>query len=130
MKNGRTDQSSCMDEYQNSDISYGQLDHSVAILQSVIVVMEVEQDLDQLYVKCHEEIRHLKFEGLGVVWNMKGQFLFISKTNYVIVMYKIFLRSDDGLGKCRVNFCICIQICACTRVSDMNNFWLLIIVKF
>ena len=39
--------SACMDEDQNSDLSYGQLDHSVGILQSDVVV-EVEQDLEQL----------------------------------------------------------------------------------
>ena len=39
--------------------SYGQLDHSVGIFQSVVVVaVEDEHDLEQLKVNCHEEIRH------------------------------------------------------------------------
>ena len=59
MKNGCADHRACMDEDRNSDLSYGQRDHSVGILQSVvIVVVEEEQDLEQLKVNCHEEIRH------------------------------------------------------------------------
>ena len=45
-----------MDEDQNNDLSYGQLDHSVGIFQSVVVVVEEEQDLEQLKVNCHKEI--------------------------------------------------------------------------
>ena len=45
MKNVCADHSACMDEDQNNDLSYGQLDHSVGILQSFVVV-EVEQDLE------------------------------------------------------------------------------------
>ena len=45
LKNGCADHSACMDEDQNSDLSYGQLDHNVGISQSVV---EVEQDLEQL----------------------------------------------------------------------------------
>ena len=45
VKNECSDHSSCMDEDQNSDLSYGQLDHSVGISQSVV---EVEQDLEPL----------------------------------------------------------------------------------
>ena len=42
-------------------ISYGQLDHSVGILQFVVVVVvEEEQDLEQLQVNCHKEIWHSK----------------------------------------------------------------------
>ena len=44
LKNECADQSSCMDEDQNSDLSYDQLDQSVGIFQSVVV--EVEQDLE------------------------------------------------------------------------------------
>ena len=47
-----------MDEDQNSDISYGQLDHSVGIFQSVVAVVEEEEDLEQLKVNCHNEIQH------------------------------------------------------------------------
>ena len=50
----------------------------------------------------------LKLNGLWVVWNMKGQVLVISKTSSVLVVDKLFPRSDDGLGKCRLSFCICI----------------------
>ena len=53
----------------------------------------------------------LKLNGLGVVWNMKGQVLVISKTSYVLVVDKLFPRSDDGLGKCRLSFCICMYNC-------------------
>ena len=56
VKNGCADHSACMDEDQNSDISYGQLDHSVGILQSDVV--EAEQDLEQLQVNYHIGIRH------------------------------------------------------------------------
>ena len=45
LKNECADHSACMDEDQNSDISYGQLDHSVGILQSL---GEVEHDLEPL----------------------------------------------------------------------------------
>ena len=46
VKNECGDHSACMGEYQNNDISYGQLDHSVGILQSIVVVVEEEQDLE------------------------------------------------------------------------------------
>ena len=39
VKNECADHCACMGEDQNSDLSYGQLDHSVAILQSVDVVV-------------------------------------------------------------------------------------------
>ena len=59
MKNGCADYNACMGEDQNSDLSYGQRDHSVGILQSVVVVaVEEEQNLEQLQVNCHKEIRH------------------------------------------------------------------------
>ena len=57
MKNGCVDHKACMDGDQNNDISYGQLDHSVGISQSIFVV-EVEQDLEQLQVNCHIRIQH------------------------------------------------------------------------
>ena len=46
MKNGCADHSACMGEDRNSDISYGQHNHSVGILKSVFVVVEEEQDLE------------------------------------------------------------------------------------
>ena len=45
VKNECANHSACMDEDQNSDLSYGQLDHSVGIFQSVV---EAKQDLEQL----------------------------------------------------------------------------------
>ena len=54
----------------------------------------------------------LKFDGLGVVWNMKGELLVISKTSFVLVMDKLFPRSDDRLGKCRLDFFFFLQICS------------------
>jgi hypothetical protein len=49
--------SAYMDEDQNSDLSDGQLDHSVGISRSVVVVavVEEEQSLEQLKLNCHEE---------------------------------------------------------------------------
>ena len=59
MKNGCVDHSTCMGEDRNSDISCGQLDHSVGILQSVVVVaLEEEKNLEQLNVNFHKEIWH------------------------------------------------------------------------
>ena len=55
LKHGCADHNAYMDEDQNNDLSYGQLDHSVGILQSVV---EAEQDLEQLQVNCHTGIRH------------------------------------------------------------------------
>ena len=54
---------------------------------------------------------NLKFDGLGVVWNMKGKLLVISKTSSLLVMDKLFPRFDDGLGRCRLDVCFCMQIC-------------------
>ena len=45
VKNGCANHNACMDEDQNSDLSYGQLDHSVGILQFVVVDVEEEQNL-------------------------------------------------------------------------------------
>ena len=59
MKNGWFYDSAYMDEDQNSDLSDGQLGHSVGISQSVVVVVVVAveegQSLEQLEVNCHEE---------------------------------------------------------------------------
>ena len=59
MKNGWFYDSAYMDEDQNSDLSNGQLGHSVGISRSVvfIVVVAVEegQSLEQLKLNCHEE---------------------------------------------------------------------------
>ena len=50
VKNGWFYDSAYMDEDQNSDLSDGQLDHSVGISRSVVVVVAVEeeQSLEQL----------------------------------------------------------------------------------
>ena len=58
MKNDWFYDSAYMDEDQNSDISNGQLSHSVGILQSVVVVVAMEEgkNLKQLEVNCHEGI--------------------------------------------------------------------------
>ena len=59
MKNGCVDHSGYLGEDRNSDLSYGQRDHSVFILQFFVVfAVEEEQDLEQLKVNCHEEIQH------------------------------------------------------------------------
>ena len=62
MKNGCTDHSACMGEDRNNDISYGQLDHSVGISQSVVATVEEERDLEQLKVNCHKEIQNSEIE--------------------------------------------------------------------
>ena len=46
----------------------------------------------------------LKFDGLGIVRNMTGKLLFLSKTNFLLVVDKLFPRFDDGLGKCMLHF--------------------------
>ena len=53
MKNGCADYSAYIGEDRNSDISYGQLDQSVEILQSVAIALEEEQDLEELKVNYH-----------------------------------------------------------------------------
>lgn len=61
-----------------------------------------------------------KMNGIGIVWSMKGHFLVISRTSYVLVLDKLLPRSGNGLGKCRLNFCICSWIGYC-----INSFSLL-----
>ena len=51
-----------MDEDQNSDLSYGQIDHSVGIFQCVFAYVEEERDLEQLKVNYHEEIWHSEIQ--------------------------------------------------------------------
>ena len=58
MNNGSADHSACMGEYQDNDLSYGQLDHSVGIFQFVVVALEEEKDLKQLKVNYHKEIHN------------------------------------------------------------------------
>ena len=48
MKNECVDHNACMGEDRNNAISYGQLDHSVGILQSIVCTVEAEQNLEQL----------------------------------------------------------------------------------
>ena len=59
MKNGWFYDSAYMDEDQNSDLSNGQLGHSVGISRSVVVVVVVAveegQNLEQLKLNCHKE---------------------------------------------------------------------------
>ena len=56
MKNDWFYDSAYMDEDQNSDLSDGQLDHSVGISRSVVVVaVEEGQSLEQLKLNYHEE---------------------------------------------------------------------------
>ena len=57
MKNHWFYDSAYMDEDQNSDLSNGQLDQSVGISRSVVVVaaVEEEQSLEQLKLNYHEE---------------------------------------------------------------------------
>ena len=52
------DHNACMGEDRNNDISYGQLNQSVEILQSFVVALEEEQDLEQLKVNCLKGIHH------------------------------------------------------------------------
>ena len=56
VKNGCADHSACTGEDRSNDISYGQLDHSVGILQFVVAYLEEEQDMEQLNVNYHKEI--------------------------------------------------------------------------
>ena len=42
VKDECADHNACMGENQNNDISYGQLDHSVEILQSIAAAVEEE----------------------------------------------------------------------------------------
>lgn len=60
----------------------------------------------------------LKFYGLCVTWNMKGCLLIISKTCFVLVPNKLFLRSNDGLGSWNLNFYIYMKICS------WNGYWM------
>ena len=61
MNNGWFYNSAYMDEDQNSDLSNGQLGHSVGISRFVVVVVvvgvavEEGQNLKHLEVNCHEE---------------------------------------------------------------------------
>ena len=55
MKNDWFYDSAYMDEDQNSDLSDGQLSHSVGISQSIVATVEEEQNLKQLEVNYHEE---------------------------------------------------------------------------
>ena len=67
------------------------------------------------------ESNTLKLNGLGIVWNMKGQVLVISKTSSVLVVDKLFPRSDDGLGKVQTEFLhLHVQVLL-YRVLDLNE---------
>ena len=59
MKNDWFYGSAYMDEDQNSDLSNGQLGHSVGISRSVVFVIGVAvvegQSVEQLKLNCHEE---------------------------------------------------------------------------
>ena len=51
VKNECDEHSACMCEDRNSDLSYGQLSHSVGISQSIV---EEEKNLESLKVSYHE----------------------------------------------------------------------------
>lgn len=67
----------------------------------------------------------LKLDWFGVVWNMKGKVLVISKTNFVLVADKLFPSSDDQLGKCRLNFCIGMDNSSWEVLNDLINLFLM-----
>ena len=46
VKSGCADHSACMGEDRNNDLSYGQCDHNVGILKSIVASMEEEQDIE------------------------------------------------------------------------------------
>ena len=48
----------------------------------------------------------LKLDWLGVIRNVRGHFLVISKTGFVFVVNDLFPRSDNGLRKIKLNMCI------------------------
>jgi hypothetical protein len=50
-----------------------------------------------------KESNTLEFDWSGIIGNMKGNFLVISKSCSVIVVDDFFPRSDDGLGKSIMN---------------------------
>ena len=85
-----------MDEDQNSDLSCGQSDHNVGISQSIV---EVEQDLEQLQVNCHKEIRHSEIEWAWSSAEYERTTPCHIQGRFVLVMDKLFPRSDDGLGR-------------------------------
>ena len=58
-----------------------------------------------------KESNTLKLNGLWEIWNIKGNLLIISKTYFVLVVDKLFPRSDDELGKCKAKFFTCVYNC-------------------
>lgn len=51
-----------------------------------------------------------KLDGFGEFESVKWDLLVISKSNYVLIVDKLFPRSDDRLRKCRLNLCLDMQI--------------------
>ena len=45
----------------------------------------------------------LKLDWLGVIRNVRGHFLFISKDGSMLIVNDLFPRSNDGLGKNKNN---------------------------
>jgi hypothetical protein len=85
------------DEDRSIDLPCGQLTDNVGISKSSL-------ELEQVNVNFLVAIQH---SGTGSVWcnpDMKGDILFISDTSFVLVVPDFFPRSDDWLGKRKLNF--------------------------
>ena len=53
-----------------------------------------------------EESISLKLDWLGVILNVRGHFLVVSKVGSVLVVNNLFPRFDDGIGKYKWNLCM------------------------
>jgi hypothetical protein len=53
-----------------------------------------------------KESNTLEMDRSRIIQNMKGNFLIISKSCYVLVVVDFFPSSDDGLGKSMLNLLI------------------------
>lgn len=102
-----------MDEDQNSDLSEDQLGHSVGISQSVVATVAVEegQSQEQLEVNFHEGIQHSETKWALSSLEYERTSPSHIKTSFVLGVDKLFPKFDDGLGKCRLSFCIYMYNC-------------------
>ena len=76
------------------------------IANSITMLPFLTLDWNKWRLTFIKESITLKLDWLGVIRNVRGHFLVISKTSSKLVVNDLLPRSNDGIGKCKRNLCM------------------------
>lgn len=67
-----------------------------------VLCMKAEEDNGHLFIKCPK---------VSTFWQYLDATYGLNIPQFICFVDKLFPMSDDGLGKCKLNFCICMYNC-------------------